>query len=472
MSIIFEKGANIMSIKVNNPATGELIEEVKIDSEEEIKQVIKECHHGFKKWSEINAHERSRLLDKWTEKIQKNKQAIAEIMTKENGKPLHESLGEVNYATSYIDWYAEEAKRIYGRTIPANTVSKRIVVSRQPIGLVAAITPWNFPAAMMTRKAAPALAAGCTFIVKPAAETPLTAIKIVELAYEAGIPEDAIKCVNGRGNVVGDLFTDSEYIRKVTFTGSTSVGKTLIKNSADTIKHVTMELGGHAPLIVAEDADLDFAVKQTIGTKFRNAGQACICANRLIVHDNVVDTFSEKLAQEVENLKVGNGLKESTDIGPIINKKGYYKIVEQINDAVEKGAEVLIGNTYDEDKEQGCFFVHPTVLKNVNEDMKIMHEETFGPVAPIISFKNLEEAIEIANNTPYGLAAYYFTNDYRTGTYLHDHLDFGIVGWNDGGPSAAHAPFGGMKESGLGREGGIEGIDPYLETKYLSVGYP
>ncbi|MBP2256705.1 succinate-semialdehyde dehydrogenase/glutarate-semialdehyde dehydrogenase [Virgibacillus campisalis] len=459
-----------MSIKVNNPATGELIEEVKIDSEEEIKQAIKECHDGFKKWSKINAHERSRLLRKWSEKIQENKEVIAEIMTKENGKPLHESLGEVNYATSYIDWYAEEAKRIYGRTIPANTESKRIVVSRQPIGLVAAITPWNFPAAMMTRKAAPALAAGCTFIVKPAVETPLTAIKIVELAYEAGIPADAIKCVNGRGSVVGDLFTDSEYIRKITFTGSTPVGKTLIKNSADTIKHVTMELGGHAPLIVAEDADLDYAVKQTIGTKFRNAGQTCVCANRLIVHENIVDAFSEKLTQEVEKLKVGNGLEEGTDIGPIINKKGYDKIVEQVNDAVEKGADVLIGNKYDQDNEKGYFFVHPTVLKNVNDEMEIMHEETFGPVAPITSFKDLEEAVEIANSTPYGLAAYFFTNDYRTGTYLHDHLDFGIVGWNDGGPSAAHAPFGGMKESGLGREGGIEGIEPYLETKYLSVG--
>lgn len=459
-----------MTIQVTNPATGELIEEIQTDSEEAIKKAIQACHDGFKSWKKTNAHERSRLLAAWSANIQANKQAIAEIMTKENGKPLHESLGEVNYATSYIDWYAEEAKRIYGRTIPANTESKRIIVSREPVGLVAAITPWNFPAAMMTRKAAPALAAGCTFIVKPAAETPLTAIKIVELAYEAGIPKDAIQYVNGRGSVVGDLFTDSKLIRKITFTGSTPVGKTLIKNSADTVKHVTMELGGHAPLIVAEDADLDVAVQQTIGAKFRNAGQTCVCANRVIVHQNIADTFAAKLKTEVEKLTVGDGLQEGTDIGPIINKKGYDKIVEQINDAVRKGAEVVIGNEYTEDQDKDIYFVQPTVLKNVNNDMDIMYDETFGPVAPLITFDKLAEAVDIANDTPYGLAAYFFTNDYRTGTYLHDNLDFGIVGWNDGGPSAAHAPFGGMKESGLGREGGLEGIEPYLETKYLSIG--
>ncbi|MEW9677680.1 NAD-dependent succinate-semialdehyde dehydrogenase [Lentibacillus sp. L22] len=455
---------------VTNPATGEVIKEVKMDSEEEIKQKLELGHKAFKEWAKVNAHERSRLLQAWSNKVKENKQEIAEIMTKENGKPMHESLGEVDYAASYIDWYAEEAKRIYGRTIPANAESKRIIVSHQPVGLVAAITPWNFPAAMMTRKAAPALAAGCSFIVKPAVETPLTAIRIVELAHEAGIPEDVVQCVNTRGSVAGDIFTNSDYVRKITFTGSTPVGKTLIKNSADSVKHVTMELGGHAPLIVAEDADLDFAVKQTIATKFRNAGQTCVCANRLIIHENVAEEYGKKLREEVEKLKVGNGMDEGTDVGPIINKKGYDKIVDQVNDAVEKGAEVLVGNKYDTDDDKGYYFVYPTVLKNVDDNMDIMHEETFGPIAPITTFKELDEAVKIANNTPYGLAAYFFTNDYRTGTYLHDHLDFGIVGWNDGGPSAAHAPFGGMKESGLGREGGIEGIEPYLETKYLSIG--
>lgn len=457
-------------IKVNNPATGELIEKVPVHSEDEIKSMLEKGHESFKKWSAVNAHERSRLLRQWSEKVQEHKQSIAETMTLENGKPLKESLGEVDYATSYIDWYAEEAKRIYGRTIPASSDSKRIIVTQEPIGLVAAITPWNFPAAMMTRKAAPALAAGCTFIVKPASETPLTTIRLIELAHEAGIPADAVQYVNGKGSIIGDLFTSSDFVRKITFTGSTPVGKTLIKNSADTIKHVTMELGGHAPLIVAKDADLNFAVTQTIGTKFRNAGQTCVCANRIIVHEDIVDIFSEKLTKEVQCLKVGNGLDKGIDIGPIINEKGYDKIVSQVDDAIEKGAKVLVGNEYHIDEEKGYYFVHPTVLGNVDSSMTIMHEETFGPVAPITSFKTIEEAVKIANDTPYGLAAYFFTNDYKTGTYLHDQLKFGIIGWNDGGPSAAHAPFGGMKESGLGREGGMEGIEPYLETKYLSIG--
>lgn len=458
------------TFKVMDPATGEVVQEVKYDSEEDINRALERGHKAFKKWSQVDAHERSRLLKKWSQKIQENKQSIAEVMTRENGKPLHESLGEVDYATDYIDWYAEEAKRIYGRTIPANTESKRIIITRQPVGLVAAITPWNFPAAMMTRKAAPALAAGCTFVVKPAVETPLTTIRFIELAHEAGIPEDVVQCVNQRGSVAGEIFTGSKYVRKITFTGSTPVGKSLIKDSADTIKHVTMELGGHAPLIVAKDADIDFAVQQTIASKFRNAGQTCVCANRIIVQEDIIDTFSKKLAEEVAKLKVGNGLEEGTNIGPIINKKGYDKIVKQIKDAIDKGAEALVGNKYEADEDKGCYFVYPTVLKNVDDSMTIMHEETFGPVAPIIGFQNIEEAVAIANNTPFGLAAYFFTNDYRTGTYLTENLDYGIIGWNDGGPSAAHAPFGGMKESGLGREGGLEGIEPYLETKYLSIG--
>ncbi len=322
----------------------------------------------------------------------------------------------------------------------------------------------------MTRKAAPALAAGCTFIVKPAEDTPLTTIKLIELAHEVAIPIDAIQYVIGDGKEIGELFTSSKYVRKITFTGSTPVGKALIKNSADTVKHITMELGGHAPLIITQDADLDLAVSQTIVSKFRNAGQTCVCANRIIVHENIIEEFSEKLTEEVKKLKVGNGLEEDIHIGPIINEKGYTKIVSQIHDAIDKGAKVLVGNEYNANKEKGYFFVYPTVLKNVNLDMKIMQEETFGPVAPIISFKEIDEAVEIANGTPYGLAAYFFTNDYKTGVYLHEQLDFGIVGWNDGAPSAAHVPFGGMKESGIGREGGIEGIEPYLETKYLSIG--
>lgn len=458
------------TIQVKNPATGELIQEVKQHTPQEVKEAIKRGYHQFYEWKKTNAHERSRILQKWSALIQEHKKDIAKVMTEENGKPYAESLGEVDYATSYIDWYAEEAKRLYGRTIPSHTESKRLIVSKEPIGLVAAITPWNFPAAMMTRKAAPALAAGCTFMIKPAPETPLTTIRLIELAHEAGVPKDAVQYVIGDGKEIGDLFTASKYIRKITFTGSTPVGKSIIKNSAETVKSVTMELGGHAPVIVAKDADIDMAVAQTIQTKFRNAGQTCVCANRILVHESIIGEFSEKLAKAVQILKVGNGLDEETDIGPVINQASYEKIQAQIDDAVTKGAEILTGNKAIIDEENSCFFIKPTVLKNVDLTMTIMHEETFGPVAPITSFTHLDEAIKIANDTPYGLAAYFFTNDYRTGIYLHDSLEYGIIGWNDGGPSAAHAPFGGMKESGLGREGGMEGIEPYLETKYLSIG--
>ena len=457
-------------ISVKNPATGELIEEVKTNTKEEVEQAILRSHESFKAWSSVNAHERSRLLQKWSHLIQESKEEIAKVMTLESGKPIKESLGEVDYATSYIDWYAEEAKRLYGRTIPANTETKRIIITRQAVGPVAAITPWNFPAAMMTRKAAPALAAGCTFIVKPAAETPLTTIKLIELAHHAGIPENVVQCVNGNGSTIGDIFTSSPYIRKITFTGSTPVGKSLIAKSADTVKHISMELGGHAPVIVAADADVDFAVTQTVASKFRNAGQTCICANRVLVHESVVEEFSRKLASAVSQLKLGNGLNEDTDVGPVINEKGFNKVVFQLEDAVNKGAEVLTGNVFDANQEKGYFFIQPTVLKGVKEEMNIMQEETFGPVIPITTFTELDEAIRIANSTPFGLASYFFTNDYRTGVYLNENLDFGIVGWNDGAPSAAHAPFGGMKESGIGREGGSEGIEPYLETKYLSIG--
>lgn len=457
-------------ISVKNPATGELIEEIKTNTKEEVEQAILRSHESFKAWSSVNAHERSRLLQKWSRLIQESKEEIAKVMTLESGKPIKESLGEVDYATSYIDWYAEEAKRLYGRTIPANTETKRIIITRQAVGPVAAITPWNFPAAMMTRKAAPALAAGCTFIVKPAAETPLTTIKLIELAHHAGIPENVVQCVNGNGSTIGDIFTSSPYIRKITFTGSTPVGKSLIAKSADTVKHISMELGGHAPVIVAADADVDFAVTQTVASKFRNAGQTCICANRVLVHESVVEEFSRKLASAVSQLKLGNGLNEDTDVGPVINEKGFNKVVFQLEDAVNKGAEVLTGNVFDANQEKGYFFIQPTVLKGVKEEMNIMQEETFGPVIPITTFTALDEAIRIANSTPFGLASYFFTNDYRTGVYLNENLDFGIVGWNDGAPSAAHAPFGGMKESGIGREGGSEGIEPYLETKYLSIG--
>ncbi|RYM02714.1 NAD-dependent succinate-semialdehyde dehydrogenase [Sporolactobacillus sp. THM7-7] len=457
------------TLAVLNPATGEVVDTVKCDSIGEINAKIVSLHHGFQKWSKTTADERSILLRKWYDNIMAHQQDLAKLITLENGKPFKEALGEVVYAAKYLEWFAEEAKRIYGRTVPASSANKRIIVTREPIGVVAAITPWNFPAAMITRKVGPALAAGCTFIVKPAPDTPLTAFEMFRLGYEAGIPEDVMGCVLADGKQVGELFTSHPLIRKVTFTGSTAVGKELIKNSASTVKNVSMELGGHAPLIVDKEADLDLAVQQTIASKFRNAGQTCICANRLIVHEAIAGVFTSKLVQAVSLLKVGNGLDESVAIGPIINKKGFNKIVNQIKDAVKKGAKVATGGKYIVDDDTNACFVYPTILTNVDDSMIIMHEETFGPVAPIVTFQSIDEAIRLANDTPYGLAAYFFTENVSRGMYLSENLQYGVIGWNDGGPSTVQAPFGGMKESGIGREGGSEGIESYLEVKYVSI---
>lgn len=457
-------------LTVTNPATGDVLANIELDNESTIERKLKAGHEAFKTFSKTSAYARAALLNRWAELVLENQESLATLMTQENGKPIAESRGEVAYAASYLTWFAEEAKRLYGRTVPANGTDKRLIVTRQAIGLVAAITPWNFPAAMMTRKAGPALAAGCTFIVKPAEDTPLTMIRLVELAHEAGIPEDVVQIVNGRGADVGPLFTKSPYVRKITFTGSTPVGKLLIKESAETIKGVSMELGGHAPFIICEDADIDAAVSAALASKFRNAGQTCVCANRFLVHEAIVDVFSEKFANAAKNLKVGNGLLPDVDVGPVINQKGFDKIVAQIEDAKRKGATVLAGGTTHHDADKGFFFIHPTVLGNVTLEMNIMHEETFGPVAPIMTFKDDQEAVDIANGTPFGLAAYFFTQNYRRGIHFQENLDFGILGWNDGLPSTAQAPFGGMKESGIGSEGGSEGIEPYLETKYLSIG--
>ncbi|MGR0120076.1 succinate-semialdehyde dehydrogenase [Bacillus halotolerans] len=457
-------------LTVYNPATGEAIKTIPQQSAKEVEEAIERSHQAFKSWSKTSANERASLLKKWYELIVEHKEELADLITKENGKPYQEAVGEVLYGAGYIEWFAEEAKRVYGRTVPAPTTGKRIVVTRQAVGPVAAITPWNFPNAMITRKAAPALAAGCTFIIKPAPDTPLSAYELARLAYEAGIPKDVLQVVIGDGEEIGNVFTSSPKIRKITFTGSTPVGKILMKNSADTVKHVSMELGGHAPLIVDEDANIDLAVEQAMVSKYRNAGQTCVCANRLIVHESIKDEFAAKLSEQVSKLKVGNGLEEGVDVGPIINKRGFEKIVSQIDDAVEKGAKVVAGGTYERNDDKGCYFVNPTVLADVDTSMNIMHEETFGPVAPIVTFTDIDEAIELANDTPYGLAAYFFTENYRRGIYISENLEYGIIGWNDGGPSAVQAPFGGMKESGIGREGGSEGIEPYLETKYMSIG--
>lgn len=457
-------------IEVKNPANGELIKKVEIDTEEEVINKIEIGDKAFQEWRLRDAHSRAFLLKEWSKKINDNKQEIAKIITSESGKPLREAGAEVDYARSYIDWYAEEATRIYGRTVPSNNSSKKIIVSKQPVGLVVGISPWNFPAAMIARKVAPALAAGCTFIAKPAAETPLTTIKLIELAYEAGISKEVLQYTNGRGSVLGKIFTENDLVKKITFTGSTEVGKTIFQNSSETMKHLSMELGGHAPIIIHKDIDIDDAVAQTIQGKFRNAGQTCISINRILVHDDIAEEYTVKLTQEVSKLKVGNGMDKDTDVGPVINQKSFNKIVSQIEDAKLKGAKVLLGDEFNYSSDNGYYFIHPTLLSEVQENMDIMYEETFGPVLPIATYSSLDQAVKIANSTPAGLAAYFATNDYRVATYLHHSLDFGVIGWNDGAPSAAHAPFGGMKESGLGREGGIEGIELFLDTKYLSIG--
>lgn len=456
------------SLEVLNPATNEVIETLEYTDEATAKQQIEKAHEAFKSWREVDAHERANKLYKWFSLIDEHKDELAALITKEGGKPLKEAQGEVDYANSYVSWYAEEAKRIYGRTIPANTPDKNIIVKKFPVGVVGAITPWNFPAAMITRKIAPALAAGCTIVCKPATQTPLTTIRLIELAHEAGIPEDAVQYVVMSGKDAGELFTKHPTMQKVTFTGSTDVGKKLIAQAAESVENVTMELGGLAPLIVHEDADIEYAVDQTIASKFRNAGQTCISANRVYVHEAVEKDFVEKLTQKVHNLKVGNGMDEGVTIGPLINKDGVEKVVNQLKDAESKGAK--LSRSLEDAQELGGNFLKPVVVSNANQDMLAMQEETFGPIVPIATYSDLEDAIQMANDTQFGLAAYFFTNDYRTGFHLYNSLGYGVIGWNDGGPSAAHAPFGGMKESGYGREGGTEGIEPYLETKYLSIG--
>lgn len=454
-------------LEVYNPATNEVVKRLDYTTHEEIDAQIGRAHQAFQEWKNVDAHERAAKLNQWATLIDEHQDELARLITLEGGKPLAEAQGEVAYANSYVKWYAEEAKRVYGRTIPAHTPSKKMVIDKFPVGVVGAITPWNFPAAMITRKMAPALAAGCTIICKPAVKTPLTTIKLVELAHEAGIPKDAISYIIASGKDAGDIFTGHDQINKITFTGSTAVGKTLIEQSAQTVKNVTMELGGLAPFIVHNDADIEAAVDGTIASKFRNAGQTCICANRIFVHKDIAEQYTARLTEKVHALTVGDGLEEKVKIGPLIDHNAVEKVLTHITDAQDKGGK--LSRSLEEIQALGGNFLKPVVISNVDLNMKVMHEETFGPVAPIMTYEDLDEVIDIANDTEFGLASYFFTNNYRTGLKLFNELEYGVIGWNDGGPSAAHAPFGGLKESGYGREGGTEGIEPYLETKYLSI---
>lgn len=460
-------GNDLEKIDIFNPATGELIGKVPNGGRIETEYAIDSAYQAFRSWSKTTAYERAKYLKKLHQLILTHKSELAVLITLEMGKPLQEAEGEVVYASSYLEWYAEEAKRIYGETIPASQENKRMMVIKQPVGVVAAITPWNFPAAMLTRKMGPALAAGCTFIAKPSELTPLTAIKIVELAHKAGFPKGVINLITGNPIEIGNEIMNNPKVRKVTFTGSTKVGKQLMAQGANQVKKLSLELGGHAPIIVLNDADIDKAVKGVIASKFRNAGQTCICGNRIYVQAEIHDEFITKFVKETAKLRMGSGMDHDTDIGPLINKKAVEKVDRQVKDAIENGAECLIGGTAD--IQEKSYFYPPTILANVNKSMLIMNEETFGPVAPIQIFKSDEEAIDLANDTPYGLAAYVFTENVKRGMNIVEGLEYGIIGWNDGAPSAAQAPFGGMKESGLGREGGHHGIEGFLETKYVSI---
>ncbi|MEI3614328.1 NAD-dependent succinate-semialdehyde dehydrogenase [Pseudogracilibacillus sp. SO30301A] len=459
-------GLDLEQMDVYNPATNEVVGTIPNGGKEEANQAVEAANQAFKKWSQTTAYERATYLKKLHDLILENQDKLAKIMTLEMGKPLKESTGEVVYSASFVEWYAEEAKRVYGETIPSHVPNKRLQVWRKPVGVVAAITPWNFPLAMITRKIAPALAAGCTVIIKPSKESPITAIKFMELVKKSGFPSGVINLVTGSSSKIVGAMMENEKVKKITFTGSTEVGKLLIEQSAKQVKRLSLELGGHAPFIVLDDANIDKAVEGVLASKFRNGGQTCVCANRIYVQEGIYDQFVEKFAAKVKQLKVGDGM-DGVDIGPLINEEGLEKVASHVKDAVEKGASLVTGGN--RIPGTGTFY-EPTVLRDIDPSMIIMQEETFGPVAPIQKVETDEEAADLANSTEYGLAAYVFTESVARGTKLIEKLDFGIVGWNDGMPSAAQAPFGGMKESGIGREGGHEGMDAFLETQYVSIG--
>lgn len=449
-------------IAVTNPADGEIVGHVPSLTAKQIEGAINASEKAFKSWRALPAAKRSALLRKWFDLMIEHADDLAMIMTCEQGKPLKEARGEILYAASFVEWFAEEAKRTYGDTIPSPEVNQRITVIKQPIGVTAAITPWNFPAAMITRKAAPALAAGCTMIVRPASLTPLTALALGELAQKAGIPAGVLQIVTGKSSSIGKVLTESQIVRKLSFTGSTEVGRALMAECAPTIKRISLELGGNAPFIVFDDADLDAAVKGAIACKYRNAGQTCVCANRILVQSGVYHAFTEKLKQAVQALKVGNGINSTTDIGPLIEESALKKVDEHIADAVKKGGKLVLGG-----KRLGGLFYEPTIMTNITSDMRFAREETFGPVAPLFKFDSESEAIEMANDTIFGLAAYFYTRDFARAVRVSEALEYGMVGHNTGLISNEVAPFGGVKQSGIGREGSKYGIEEYMETKYI-----
>jgi succinate-semialdehyde dehydrogenase/glutarate-semialdehyde dehydrogenase len=454
------------TIDVTNPADGRVIARVPALQAAETRRAIEAAQARFSAWREVPAAERARYLEVWFGLIMENQEDLALIMTTEQGKPLAESRGEIAYGASFVKWFAEEARRIYGDTIPSPAADRRILVLKQPIGVVAAITPWNFPNAMITRKCAPALAAGCTVLVKPSEMTPLSALALAVLAERAGIPAGVFNVLTGLPAGVGGEMTANPDVRKLSFTGSTRIGQLLMSQCAATIKRLSLELGGNAPFIVFDDADLDLAIAGVMQSKFRNAGQTCVCANRILVQDGIYDRFAERLSAAVAELKVGDGLQSGVTIGPLINAAAVDKVERHINDALEKGASIAIGGV-----PQGeGLYVQPTVLRDANADMLLATEETFGPVAPLFRFKDEAEALTLANATPYGLGAYYFTQDMRRAWRMGERLEFGMVGLNTGIISMEVAPFGGMKQSGTGREGSKYGLDEFLEVKAWHIG--
>ncbi|NUA26401.1 NADP-dependent succinate-semialdehyde dehydrogenase [Cupriavidus basilensis] len=453
-------------IDVTNPATGERVGQVPLLGADETRQAIEAANRALPAWRARTAKERSALLRKWFELLLANQDDLARIMTAEQGKPFVEARGEIGYAASFIEWFAEEGKRVYGETIPAPVSNQRIVVTKEPVGVCAAITPWNFPAAMITRKAGPALAAGCTMVVKPASQTPLTALAMVVLAERAGIPAGVLSVVTGSAAAIGGELSSNPLVRKLTFTGSTEVGRTLMAQTASTIKKVSMELGGNAPFIVFEDADLDAAVEGAIVSKYRNAGQTCVCANRLYVHSKVYDAFAEKLVAAVRALKVGNGMEDGVRIGPLIDGKAVTKVEEHIADAISKGARVLQGGKR---HALGQSFFEPTVLADVTPGMLVAREETFGPLAPLFRFETEDEVVAMANDTEFGLASYFYARDLGRVWRVSERLEYGMVGVNTGLISNEVAPFGGVKQSGVGREGSHYGIEDYLVIKYTCM---
>ena len=458
-------------ITVTNPATGEQLGSVPNMGATETMRAIIAADKAQKSWKKLTAQARSIILKRWFDLIKLHAEDLAQLLTAEQGKPLAEARGEVNYGASFIEWFAEEAKRVYGEVIPATMNDRKLFVVKQPIGVTVAITPWNFPIAMITRKAAPALAAGCTMIIKPAEQTPLCAIALAVLAIEAGVPSGVLQVVTGDAKAIGAVMCASPIVTKLSFTGSTEVGRILMRQCADTIKKLSLELGGNAPFIVFDDADLDAAVEGALISKFRNAGQTCVCANRLFVQDSVFDAFTQKLAQKVALLKIGAGVDEGVTQGPLIDMAAIEKVESHIADAVAKGAKLIQGGKRHQLVNQldaGTFF-EPTILADVTTDALIFKEETFGPVAPIFRFKTDDEVIELANRTEFGLASYFFSRDIGRIWRVAEALDYGMVGVNTGMISTEVAPFGGIKQSGLGREGSHHGIDDYLEIKYIAM---